>query len=185
MVEEFKLYDDQGKVEDPEVARKMAKAEDSYHEKTLGIFPASRKKIAEGEKFSEFIGECVVDGLNEEQERNECIKSFEFSAKGATLQVNGHLLELFCEPRWDPEHDFGEENPAQITNLFAIYGGMIDGVELSNSDLEKVKDRFEGYVTEKYLHGGKEVKIQIRKKAQERNDELTTKNKSAIEDVLK
>ncbi len=184
-MKEFKLYNEQGQVEDPEVARKMANAEDPYHEKMLGIFPASKKKIAEGEKFSEFIGDCVVAGLNEEQERNECIKSFEFSAKGVLLQVNGHSLELFCEPKWDAEKDFGEENPAQKVNSFAVYGGTIDGIELSSSDLEKMNDRFERYVTEKYLNGGIEVKIQIMKQIQEKDAELTTKNKTAVEEVLR
>lgn len=42
-----------GRVPDPELAQEMAEAEAPYHEKTLGVFPPSEKKIAKGERAAE------------------------------------------------------------------------------------------------------------------------------------
>jgi hypothetical protein len=41
-------------VTDPKLAQEMAEIEAPYHEKTLGIFPPSRRKIAKGERAAEW-----------------------------------------------------------------------------------------------------------------------------------
>jgi hypothetical protein len=53
MGETFSQYNEQRKVEDPDVARKMAEAEDPYHKKTLGVFNPSKRKLEKGEKAGE------------------------------------------------------------------------------------------------------------------------------------
>ena len=53
MKEKLPIYDDEGRVKDPKVARKMAEAEAPYHEKTLGIFSPSKWKIRKGEAAAE------------------------------------------------------------------------------------------------------------------------------------
>lgn len=50
-----------GRVSNLEVARKMAKIENPYHEKTLGIIPPSERKIKKGEQLAE---EERLDGLD-------------------------------------------------------------------------------------------------------------------------
>ena len=41
-------YDDEGRIKDPEIARRMANIEAPFREKKLGFFSPSRKKIEEG-----------------------------------------------------------------------------------------------------------------------------------------
>jgi hypothetical protein len=47
------MYNEDGLVESKNIAREMAEVEKPYHEKTLGIFPASKRKISAGEKIAE------------------------------------------------------------------------------------------------------------------------------------
>ena len=64
MKEKLPIYDDEGRVKDPNVARKMAEAEAPYHEKTLGIFSPSKWKIRKGEAAAEEAlekGERIVN----------------------------------------------------------------------------------------------------------------------------
>ena len=64
MKEKLPIYDDEGRVKDPKVARKMAEAEAPYHEKTLGIFSPSKWKIRKGEAAAEEAlekGERIVN----------------------------------------------------------------------------------------------------------------------------
>lgn len=71
MVERIKLYNERGQVEDLEIAKEMAEAENPYHKKILGIFSASKKKIAEGEKKGEDVGESIVDSKNNDLQKKE------------------------------------------------------------------------------------------------------------------
>lgn len=66
--EEYKLYNEQGKVEDDEVAREMAKIEGVYHKKILWLFSASRNKIKHGEEEAEKKGLDIVHDKNLEVE---------------------------------------------------------------------------------------------------------------------
>ena len=64
MKEKLPIYDDEGRVKDPNVAQKMAEAEAPYHEKTLGIFLPSKWKIRKGEAAAEEAlekGERIVN----------------------------------------------------------------------------------------------------------------------------
>lgn len=45
--------EDKGRVEDPQIAKKMAETEDPYHKKILGVIPPWKKEIAEGEEAAE------------------------------------------------------------------------------------------------------------------------------------
>ena len=47
------MYNEHGQVENEDLAHKMANIEKPYHEKTLGIIPASKGKIAKGEQKAE------------------------------------------------------------------------------------------------------------------------------------
>lgn len=71
MVEKIKLYNERGQVEDPEVAKEMAETENPYHKKILGIFSASKKKVAEGEKKGEDAGKSIVDLKNNDLQKKE------------------------------------------------------------------------------------------------------------------
>ena len=54
MSEKSPLYDEQGRIQNPEVAQEAAEIEKKYHKKTFGIFRASKGKISEGEIEAEF-----------------------------------------------------------------------------------------------------------------------------------
>jgi len=181
MAEKFKLYNEQGQVENPDVARRMANVENSSHEKTLGIFPASKKKIVEGERFGEAVGKDYVEHLNKAQEVSESVKSLEFFEKGVRLEVNGHSLEILGEMR--PFRTMTRKN---LTS-FAETSGTIDGMELSKADLKKIMERLGGHIASKFSESSDEAeKAKIRQELEgKRQDELTTQNKSAIEEVLK
>jgi hypothetical protein len=48
------IYDKDGRITDPKLARKAADIENPYHKRTLfKIFRPSKKKITEGEKIAE------------------------------------------------------------------------------------------------------------------------------------
>lgn len=65
-----KKIDDAQLVENPDTARKMARVEDEYHKKTLGIFPASEKKIAKGvEAAQEYAGPDLIQDREDKQRR--------------------------------------------------------------------------------------------------------------------
>lgn len=58
------LYNEKGQVNDPEVARIMAKTEDPYHKKSFFILKPSESKLREGEAEAERVGDRIK--LNEE-----------------------------------------------------------------------------------------------------------------------
>lgn len=65
--EMFQLYDEQGKVDDPDIAREMAIVEAPYHKKRLGgLLKPSETKITEGEQKAHEKGQEKVDELNRE-----------------------------------------------------------------------------------------------------------------------
>ena len=47
------IYDEKGRVKNPDIAQKMAGVEDSYHKKILGVFKPSKGKIERGERDAE------------------------------------------------------------------------------------------------------------------------------------
>jgi hypothetical protein len=178
MSEKFRLYNEQGQVENPDVARAMANAENSSHEKTLGMFPPSKKKLAEGEKLAEIVGEDYVERLNKSHEVAEKVSSFEFTTKGVKLEVNGHLLDVV-----------GEIRPFRTTtgkklNAFDGSAGTIDGIELSKDDLKRVMEKLSGYLANKFTENSDEANG-VKKLEEARQLELTKKNRASIEEVLK
>lgn len=50
-----KIKGEFGRIKDPETAHQMAKAENKYHKKTLGVIPPSKKKLEKGEKAAEDV----------------------------------------------------------------------------------------------------------------------------------
>ena len=48
-------------VRDPKKAMEMAKAEDPYHKKRFGVFPAPIKEIRKGESIAELTGELYEE----------------------------------------------------------------------------------------------------------------------------
>lgn len=66
MNEKINLYNEEGQVNDPEIAREMANVEDPYHKKRFGFLNPSQDKLKEGEMEAEKIG----DHLQEEKIRN-------------------------------------------------------------------------------------------------------------------
>lgn len=42
------IYDNEGQIINPDLARKAAEVEDKYHKKSLGIFKPSKEKLTEG-----------------------------------------------------------------------------------------------------------------------------------------
>lgn len=61
------VYDEQGRVKDPEIAREMAKVEDPYHKKILGVIPTTQKRIEKGEKDAEGLLDEILK-MNRDEE---------------------------------------------------------------------------------------------------------------------
>lgn len=144
MGEKFKLYNEQGQVDNPDVAREMAEAEKPYREKKiLGLFK-DKKGIEQGKKLAENVGKYHIDKLNEEkelQEIAESVKSLEFFEDRIKIEFRGHQMEIMgkiCQHRLPPR---GRE-------VFVFNGttGTIDGRELSNEDLRKITKKLSDYI---------------------------------------
>lgn len=60
-MDKINIYDKERRVEDPGIAREMAEAEAPYHEKTLGFLQPSGKKLAEGDKVAEKVGDIIAE----------------------------------------------------------------------------------------------------------------------------
>jgi hypothetical protein len=69
-MEKINLYGEDGKVKDPEIARKMAAVEAPYHEVPGGFLGfAKRKSIKEGQKAAKDEGERIVERMNDSAEK--------------------------------------------------------------------------------------------------------------------
>lgn len=134
------LYDDAGRVQNPKIAHEMAKIEDPYHKKRLGIFPASKKSIMEGETTGENKGMEIVKML-EEARGLELSFNDQQNLWRITGEVKGHKLDVF--------HSFG----------FVPSFGTIDGRPLSNSDASKLANRYDHILRGAYSidRGEKEI----------------------------
>lgn len=178
MGEKFRLYNEQGKIDNPDVAHKMANLENPVHKKRWGIFPVSKKKIEGRREFQDSIGQDEVDKLNKEQNILESINSIEFSEKSIKMEVNGHLIEIFGEISLTP---VGEKF------LFIETSGTIDEIELAKVNLKEIKEKFNNAISKKFLGNEEEVKRYkiIKEMEKQAQDELITKNESAVKEVLK
>ncbi|MFA6273897.1 MAG: hypothetical protein WC662_01940 [Candidatus Paceibacterota bacterium] len=86
MKEQIKIYNSEGRVEDPEIARKMAKTEDPFREKAskrfLGI--GANKIIKKGEVAGEKAGEQLFKRMNDPIEIS--FKKMKENAKNRTTE---------------------------------------------------------------------------------------------------
>jgi len=96
--ENFKLYNKDGRVEDSDIAHKMAQKEDPYHGKKFGIFSASKSKIKKGEMVAEKIGDKLIENKNKEAaqaerriEKNEYIREKEIICKKLFEQIRAKV----------------------------------------------------------------------------------------------
>lgn len=93
------IYDEAGRVKDPDVAHKMAEVEDKYHKKTLGI-PATKWDIRRGEQKAEEVVEKGEE-IDEEQlptEVKDLLRHTEYNTiekKGpATSWYNDKIIKI-------------------------------------------------------------------------------------------
>jgi len=170
MGEKFKLYNEMGQVENPEITREMAETEKPYREKRiLGLFKDS-KEIKRGEDHGEKVGKYYVDKLNDEQELQEIagnVKSLEFFEDRIRIEFREHQIEIvgkICQHRLPPR---GRE-------IFVFKGtaGTIDGRELSNNDLIKITKKLSDYIVSKASNEKIEEARNREKLEREKKDEL-------------
>ncbi|MFZ2627159.1 MAG: hypothetical protein WAX81_05755 [Candidatus Moraniibacteriota bacterium] len=179
----FELYNKQGQVENPEIAKEMAETEKPYRErKILGLFK-NKQEIKKGEKHSEAVGKYHIDKLNKEQELQgiaENVKSLELLEDRIKLEFRGHQIEIvgkICQHRLPPR---GRE-------VFSFDGttGTIDGNELSKDDLRKITKKLSDYIVSK---AGNEKIEEARNRdrlEREKKDELERMELTKQEEVKK
>ncbi|HEY4495147.1 MAG TPA: hypothetical protein VJC01_01710 [Candidatus Paceibacterota bacterium] len=86
---------DGGRIKDPKIAHEMADIMDPYYKKTLGLFPASKKKMAEGERIAEQYRQKGVK-IEESDLPQEvldivgtCSRRFTEGCKGGVWRIHG------------------------------------------------------------------------------------------------
>ncbi|HOW37259.1 MAG TPA: hypothetical protein P5323_01475 [Candidatus Moranbacteria bacterium] len=175
MREKFELYNKEGRVENPEVAKEMAETQKPFREKKiLGLFK-DKKAIEFGEQLSESIGEHHIKKLNEEQDLKEIaesVKSLEFFDGGVNIVTKEHQLEILggiYECHLPPR--------GRRALGFKGISGKIDGNELSNDDLKKIIRKFSAYIVneagdEKIKEALNRNKLEEEKKEEQKKLEL-------------
>jgi len=123
---EYKLYDEEGKVEDQEIAEVMANIEDAYHKKTLRFFHASKHRIKMGEKEGEKKGLEMISSKNFKvgERRIEDIKKriFNFEVSAEYTERDGGI-------------PLGPAKPLRVRNASFILDGKKWNVQFEISEI--------------------------------------------------
>jgi len=164
MIEKINFRNEEGRINDPEIAEEMAKTEDSFHKKTLGVFPASKKKILEGEKAAEKLG--IELFLKKEEERlREKIENISITRTGAsggdqiTMIIDGHQLEI-------DGHLFTSSRSGNLISM-NISSSKLDGKEISLMGAKQVFDLYFKFIKDVFEKNKDEQKASSKKEISE------------------
>ena len=166
---EYKLFNNQGQVENPEIAHEMANIEKPYREKrNFGYFKLKPKKkeVIKGEKFAEKYGEKLVSKKNLEhaQQQAKLYKQKENKKKETAGIISRYNIRAFLSSSTErlDIHEFELIVNNQVICFFDIsedsralnsYGNpikcTIDNKEAQKEKLDMLWKKYKHFITEK------------------------------------
>lgn len=126
----FNVYDKEGRMKDPEIAREMAGAEEPYHENKFGVLKPSREDIAMGEKVAERVGAEIVDRKSREG----------FEKWISELQTN---FDRIMRDGWIISTQIENERPRSLKNMFVLVKKTQEYSTGSSSSRHQVGEKME------------------------------------------
>ncbi len=135
-------YDESGHVKDVDVAHEMAKAEDPFHKKTLGIFSPSQEKIRKGEQEAEERLESLLqENINNERADIEIAALLPRFQKMREVVLEGSPgYARFRQQKWD-KIDLYVKDKDRFKSRQVILGILVREIEMHEDGLKRDLER--------------------------------------------